>query len=130
MYIENKGQKKKARRRSVWCKKWLKNRESSGLYNSLVNELRLADRCDYRRIMRMNTDAFEELLEKVCPFIEGQSTNMRQPISAEEKIAVTLRFLVTGESYQSLKFQFRIHDSTISLFIPKDLLMRLLERKL
>ncbi|XP_065062943.1 uncharacterized protein LOC135689586 [Rhopilema esculentum] len=44
---------------------------------------------------------------------------MRQPISAEEKLAVTLRFLATGETYQSLKYQFRIHNSTISLFVPK-----------
>ncbi len=44
---------------------------------------------------------------------------MRQPISAEGKLAVTLRFLATGESYQSLKYQFRIHNSTISLFVPK-----------
>ena len=44
---------------------------------------------------------------------------MRQPISAEEKLAVTLRFLATGESYQSLQYQFRISRSTIGLFIPK-----------
>eukprot|EP00112_Aurelia_sp_Birch-Aquarium-sp1_P012758 Seg2686.12 transcript_id=Seg2686.12/GoldUCD/mRNA.D3Y31 product="putative nuclease HARBI1" protein_id=Seg2686.12/GoldUCD/D3Y31 len=67
----------------------------------------------------MNTSTFEELLYKVRPFIEGQSTNMRQPITAEEKLAVTLRFLATGESYQSLKYQFRIHNTTISLFVPK-----------
>eukprot|EP00794_Sanderia_malayensis_P015479 gene15479-17059_t len=117
--LKIKDRRKRQRRRSVWCKEWLKNRETSSLYNSLVHELRLANRGDYRGFMRMNTDAFEELLEKVRPFIKGQSTNMRQPISAEEKIAVILRFLATGESYQSLKFQFRTHDSTISLFIPK-----------
>ena len=61
----------------------------------------------------------QELLQKVKPLIEGKSTNMRQPISPEEKLAVTLRFLATGESYKSLMYQFRIHSSTISLFIPK-----------
>eukprot|EP00794_Sanderia_malayensis_P006567 gene6567-7309_t len=57
--LKIKDRRKRQRRRSVWCKEWLKNRESSSLYNSLVNELRLADRGDYRRFMRMNTDAFE-----------------------------------------------------------------------
>ena len=53
------------------------------------------------------------------PLIKGQSTSMRQAISPEEKLAVTMWFLATGESYRSLMYQFRIHSSTISLFIPK-----------
>ena len=43
---------------------------------------------------------------------------MRKPLSVEEKLAVTLRFLATGESYESLQYQFRIHHTTIALFIP------------
>ncbi len=39
-------------------------------------------------------------------------------ISAEEKLAVTLRYLATGESYESLQNQFRIHKSTICKFLP------------
>ena len=44
---------------------------------------------------------------------------MRKPISAEEKLAVTLRYLATGETMESLMYQFRIHRSTITLFIPR-----------
>ena len=44
---------------------------------------------------------------------------MRLPISAEEKLAVTLRFLATGESYESLMYQYRIHCTTIGSFIPE-----------
>ena len=62
---------------------------------------------------------FQELLSKVRLQIQGQTTHLREPISAEEKLAVTLRYLATGESYQSLMYQFRIHRSTISVFIPK-----------
>ena len=43
---------------------------------------------------------------------------MRLPISPEEKLAVTLRFLATGESYESLMYQFRIHRTTIGRFVP------------
>ena len=35
----------------------------------------------------------------------------------KEKLAITLRFLATGESYKSLRYQYRISDSAISLFI-------------
>ena len=54
----------------------------------------------------------------VQPAITKQTTNMRKPVSPEEKLAVTLRFLATGESYESLMYQFRIHRSTIAGFIP------------
>ena len=42
---------------------------------------------------------------------------MRSPISAEEKLAITLRYLATGESLNSLKCQFRVHETTIRKFI-------------
>ena len=40
------------------------------------------------------------------------------PISPEEKLALTLRFLATGESYQRL-YQYREFDKKISKFIPE-----------
>ena len=43
---------------------------------------------------------------------------MRQPNDPEIKIAITLRFLATGESYESLMYRFRVHSSTISKSIP------------
>ena len=51
------------------------------------------------------------------PFITKQTTKFRAPISAEERIAVTLRYLATGETYESLMYQFRIHRTTISQII-------------
>lgn len=43
---------------------------------------------------------------------------MREPISASTKLALTLRFLATGDSYKSLMYLFRISDSCIALFVP------------
>lgn len=59
------------------------------------------------------------LLEKVGPSITKKTTFMREPVSPEVKLAITLRFLATGESYESLMYQYRVHKSTISKFIPK-----------
>ena len=42
---------------------------------------------------------------------------MRSPISVEEKLAITLRYLATGESLNSLKYQFHVHETTIDKFI-------------
>ena len=42
---------------------------------------------------------------------------MRKPISAEERLAVTLRYMATGETMESLMYQYRIHSTTLGLFI-------------
>ena len=44
---------------------------------------------------------------------------MRIPISPEEKIDVTLRFLATGETFHSLMYQFRVRRVTIGKFVPE-----------
>ena len=58
------------------------------------------------------------LVKEIAPFITKKTTMMRQPTDPAIKIAITLRFLATGESYGSLMYQFRVHSSTISKFIP------------
>ena len=99
-------------------KSWLAERERKGAYNNILQELRLDDQENFRRYIRMNTDTFEELRRLVAPLIQKKTTRLRKPISVEEKLAVTLRFLATGESY-CLQYQFRISKSAISLFIPE-----------
>ena len=58
------------------------------------------------------------LVKEITPLITKKTAMMRQPIDPEIKIAITLRFLATGESYESLMYQFRVHSSTISKFTP------------
>ena len=40
-----------------------------------------------------------------------------EPISLAKRLALTLRFLTTGESYRSLHLQFRISRSAISYIV-------------
>ena len=46
-------------------------------------------------------------------------TQLRNPLSPDEKLACTIRFLATGESYTSIQYQFRISKSAISLLVPE-----------
>ena len=46
-----------------------------------------------------------------------KTANMRSPISAEEKLAVTLKYLATWEPLNSLKYQFHVHETTMDKFI-------------
>ena len=48
---------------------------------------------------RMDVHLFDELLEKVKPYISKENTMMRDSITAHDKLCVTLRFLACGESY-------------------------------
>ena len=44
---------------------------------------------------------------------------MRKPISPEEKIAITLRFLATGQTLHSLMYQYRVYRVAIGEFVPE-----------
>ena len=58
------------------------------------------------------------LVKEIPPLITKKPSMMRQPIDPEIEIAITLRFLATGESYENLMYQFRVHSSTIFKFNP------------
>lgn len=44
---------------------------------------------------------------------------MRNAISSKVRLALTLRYLATGDSHQSLEFLSRVARSTISTIIPQ-----------
>lgn len=77
------------------------------------------DPAQFKQYLRMTEDSFNKLLNWIKPFIEKKDTNYREAISAKAKLIITLRFLVTGETYRSLMYTFRVHESTISLFVPE-----------
>ena len=67
----------------------------------------------------MSPERFKHLLGLVSPLIAKKDTKMRAAISAEERLAVTLRFLATGDSQQSLSFSFRLGKTTVSNIIAE-----------
>ncbi len=52
----------------------------------------------------MTKHNYDELLWMVTPIIEKEETVMRQTISANERLSVTLRYLATGNTFEDLKF--------------------------
>ncbi|XP_066915143.1 uncharacterized protein [Clytia hemisphaerica] len=68
--------------------------------------------------MRMSPDRFQHL-SLVGPYITKQKINFRAPISAPQRLALTLRFLATGEGRQSLSFSYRIGRSTVSKIVSE-----------
>lgn len=111
----------KKRNRRIWVHPWLANRPVDGAHNKVLQEFRdVGDqRHMYKNFLRMNDDDFNYLLLLTTPLIEKADTNMRQSIPASERLAVTLRFLATGDSFKSLALLFRIAACTISKIVPE-----------
>jgi hypothetical protein len=57
----------------------------------LMEELRSSSK-DYCNYLRMSEDNVMSLLEKVRPLIEKEDTVLRTAITAEERLAIRIRF--------------------------------------
>lgn len=62
----------------------------------------------------MSAKDFECLIQKIGPIISKMDTNMRKCIPVEERLAVTLIFLASGDSYKSLSYLFKFSVQTVS----------------
>ncbi|KAJ8929230.1 hypothetical protein NQ314_018109 [Rhamnusium bicolor] len=88
--------------RKRWIKKWMRKRDKLSHLN-LINELRFCVE-DFKNYFRMSDSSYDKLLTMVTPYLKKQDTHMRQAITPDEKLALTLRFLATGRSFEDLKF--------------------------
>ncbi|XP_062610911.1 uncharacterized protein LOC134272736 [Saccostrea cucullata] len=61
---------------------------------------------------------FYELLQRITPRIQ-KSERYRRPLEPGLKLAITIRYIVTGNNYKNLQYSFRVAHDTISLFIPE-----------
>jgi predicted DNA-binding protein (UPF0251 family) len=62
---------------------------------------------------------FELLINLIRPKIVKKHTRFRAAIPVQERLAITLRFLATGDSYTRLQCLFQISKQTISETVPK-----------
>lgn len=56
----------------------------------------------FTNFLRMSKSDFELLLQMVGPFIAKQDTNFELQLPLKTRLAITLRYLGTGDSYPSL----------------------------
>ena len=108
------------RRHNMWVRPWLLQREEwgGGGYHNIISELYATDIPGFTNFMRMTPEFFEMIKIRLEPRLARQATNYRAPVSVGEKLALTIRYLATGESYTSLSCQFRVGRSTLSKFLP------------
>ena len=114
---EERSRRRNRKRRSVWTRQWLLRRPLYGQYETLLVELNREDGASYRNFLRMDNVLFEEIVEKVGPKITKKDTILRKALDPGLKIAITLRYLATGNSYLDLSYAFRVAPNTISLIV-------------
>ncbi len=90
-----------------------------GHYDNLMQELGVDDPTSYFNFLRMSPAMFEELLVRITPRIQKKETRMRKPHSPGLKLAITLRYLATGEKYPSLQYGFRVSRHSVAIIIPE-----------
>ncbi|CAG2247311.1 unnamed protein product [Mytilus edulis] len=99
------------RKRTKYTRSILAQRRRQGDYANLVQEMRLDP--EYHILyFRMSREHFEKLARKVCPLLERPRTHL-YPISATERLAMTLRYLASGDSQTSIALAYRVSKSTV-----------------
>nr|XP_047141117.1 uncharacterized protein LOC124816125 [Hydra vulgaris] len=112
-------QEKEKKEKRFWVRKIYTERLQKGEFHLLVQDLRLHDQEYFFKYFRMSPTTYEELLSFVAPIIVKQRTTMRDPMSPSERLAVTLRFLVTGDAQCTIAASYRISASTINRIISE-----------
>ena len=102
------------RRKSIWVKPWLQRMH---LREHLMREFHAEDVTSLTNFMKMEPQAFHKILTRIAPRISKRDTNYRKALTSGLKLAITLRFLATGNSYKSLQCGFRVAHNSICEFI-------------
>ena len=67
----------------------------------------------------MSPNRFQHLLSLVALLISKQTAQFRKPIPVKQRLVVTLTYLATGETQQSLSFGYRIGKATMSKILAE-----------
>lgn len=107
---------KRITNRKRWVKEWIAKRKQYCHLN-LLKEIQISDPKDFQNYFRMNVHIYNKLLSMVEPLITKMDTNMRESISPNERLALTLRYLATGRTFEDLKYSAVIAPTTISKIV-------------
>ena len=108
---------KKKQIKRFWRRGIFRDRKLHSEYYTLYQNLRDEDREFHYRYVRMSKERFDHLLSLIRDRITKKNTQMREAITAGERLLVTLRYLATGMSQQTLCYNFRIGRTTASNII-------------
>ncbi|XP_017469447.1 PREDICTED: uncharacterized protein LOC108361357 isoform X2 [Rhagoletis zephyria] len=112
-------EEEKRKKPRFWVNPFLMQRELHDLEANLLKNILWEDGTDFNNFCRMSIDQFNEVHSLVDTKIKKSDTRMRCAITTIVRLAITLRYLATGDSFRSLEFLSHISRKTISKFLPE-----------
>ena len=103
-------------KKRFWVRQIFKERKQKGEYNLLVKDMKLFDHEFFFKQFRMLPAKYEKLLSYVAPLIT-KSSMKRESISADQRLCITLRYLVTGDSKSTISSSYRVGAATVGKII-------------
>ena len=107
---------KQRRLHRFWVRQIFKERKEKGEFHTLVKETMLFDHEYFFRMFRMSPTKYEELCQWLAPFLLRSSIR-REAISPQERLCVTLRFLVTGDAFATIAHSYRMSKTTVGRIV-------------
>ena len=107
------------RKHRMWVRKIFAERKQKGEFHLLVRDLKLHDDEYFFKYFRMSTIRFVELLLKVAPRIKKSNLRRFDVVGPSERLSVTLRYLVTGDSHVTISASYRISPPTVGRIVDE-----------
>ena len=95
------------KKRRFWVRRIFEERQTKGEFHTVVADLKLFDHEYFQKQFRMSPTK----LGWLAPIITKNSEK-RQPIGPEERLCVTLRYLVTGDAQVTISSSYRISPTS------------------
>ncbi|CAH2088949.1 unnamed protein product [Euphydryas editha] len=105
-------------KKRIWIHDINRQHRIHGEFHTLYPRLRL-DEDRFFKAFRMTTENFDEILNMIKENIIKSFTKYREPICPEERLAITLRFLASGDSFRCIANSYRVGCSTVAEIVDE-----------
>ncbi|KAL0902286.1 hypothetical protein ABMA27_000189 [Loxostege sticticalis] len=105
------------RQRRYWIHPLSVAMNPDGEYFSRKYEALKLDEKNFFDFFRMSVSSFEELLNKLSPYIQKNKMKGRKPVGSLEMLGLTLRFLATRSDFENMHTDYYRRASTIAKIV-------------